>query len=200
MLENALTCLITYLDCAPSDILKRIKGDVLPVLVEKGLGAQRAGAKNKAMECCSLLVELEHGEAVINELCIAFAHKQPKLAAIAINCACELLRGFGGQVVSIKILCKQLATIFANPDKNVRMEATQLAVELYRWIGTTINAFLGDIKPIQSKELQELFSKEMFGQCKPTKYLRSSKAPTKHTPPQATQMSTKEIGRCEQCD
>lgn len=187
VLENALNCLISYLECAPTDILKRIKSDVLPVLVEKGLGAQRTGAKNKAVECFNLFVELENGEAVIGELCNAFAHKQPKLAAAAVNCTCELLRAFGSQVISVKVVGKHLAAVFGNPDKNVRAEATQLTVEIYRWIGTAINVFLGEIKAIQSKELQELFSKETFGQCRPTKYLRSSKAQTQNATVQATQ-------------
>ena len=187
MLENALNCLITYLDCAPTEIVKRNKGDLLPVLVEKGLGAQRAGAKNKAVECLNLLVELENSEAVVSELCTAFTHKQPKLAAAAVNCTCELLRAFGTPVISVKIIGKHLAAVFGNPDKNVRGEATQLAVEIYRWIGATTSAFLGDIKAIQSKELQELFAKETFGQCRPTKYLRSTKPRTLNAPGQATQ-------------
>ena len=134
--------------------------------------------RTRQCECFICLLNWSMGNAVISELCMAFAHKQPKLAAAAVNCTCELLRAFGSQVISVKMIGKQLAAIFGNPDKNVRAEATQLTVEMYRWIGAAINAFLGDIKPIQSKSSKN---------CSPRKHLdnadqQSTFVPPKHAP------------------
>jgi cytoskeleton-associated protein 5 len=51
--------------------------------------------------------------------------------------------------VSPKPILKELAKIFDHKDKNVRVEGTLLAVELYRWIGPAMKNSLSDLKPVQ---------------------------------------------------
>lgn len=44
----------------------RCRGDVVPALVEKALGAPRAGTKKRAIEMCDMFVEVENtGEGVM---------------------------------------------------------------------------------------------------------------------------------------
>jgi cytoskeleton-associated protein 5 len=50
-----------------------------------------------------------------------------------------------------------LPKIFAHTDKTVRAEGTQLTHALYQYIGPGIETFLGDLKPVQVKELKEAF-------------------------------------------
>lgn len=176
VLENALNCLIAFVEGGPVEAVKRIRADVLPVLCEKGLGAQRVGARAKAVECLMGIVEVDGAEAVVSELVVLLSSKQPKLAAAATNAICELLKAFGHEVVSVKSLGKHLPTIFANADKSVRTEGQALAVQMYRCVGPAISVFLSNLKPIQGKELQEMFVRETVGGLQASRHLRSAKS------------------------
>ena len=174
VLETALTCLLAYLDTAPAGDVKRLRQEVLPTVIEKGLASQRAGAKAKAVECIQMMIEADLGEPVVAELCGALGGKQPKLVASVLATITDCLRSFGPEVVSIKLVGKHLVAAFANADKNIRQEATNLALEVYRWIGRAIDIFLtNEMKPIQVKDLNEAFAKEAVGQQRATRYLKS---------------------------
>jgi cytoskeleton-associated protein 5 len=54
-------------------------------------------------------------------------------------------------------ILKILPKIFAHTDKTVRAEGTSLAQALYQYIGPALDPFLGDLKPVQVKELKESF-------------------------------------------
>lgn len=56
-------------------------------------------------------------------------------------------------------LLKALPKIFGHTDKTVRAEGTALAQVLYQCIGAALEAFLGELKPVQVKELKEAFEK-----------------------------------------
>jgi cytoskeleton-associated protein 5 len=49
--------------------------------------------------------------------------------------------------------------MFAHTDKTVRSEAVELAQQLYKHIGTAIEPFLADLKPVQLKDLNESFQR-----------------------------------------
>lgn len=65
----------------------------------------------------------------------------------------------GNKAINVKVLLKQLGKIFDHRDKLVRTEGTALAIELYKWMGPSINQFISDLKPVQIKELNEEFEK-----------------------------------------
>lgn len=57
-----------------------------------------------------------------------------------------------------KPVLKALPKAFGHADKNVRAEASSLAVELYRWLREAMKTlFWGDLKPVQQQELEKLF-------------------------------------------
>ena len=62
---------------------------------------------------------------------------------------------FGIQAVPPPSVLKQLPKIFSHSDKTVRAEGTQLTHALYQFLGTGIESFLSDLKPVQVKELKE---------------------------------------------
>lgn len=64
---------------------------------------------------------------------------------------------FGIQVTPPAPILKALPKIFGHSDKTVRSEGTQLTHALYQWMGPGIETFLGDLKPVQVKELKEAF-------------------------------------------
>lgn len=54
-------------------------------------------------------------------------------------------------------MLKALPKIFAHSDKSVRAEGTNLTHVLYQYMGAGIESWLGDLKPVQVKELKEAF-------------------------------------------
>jgi cytoskeleton-associated protein 5 len=52
---------------------------------------------------------------------------------------------------------KSLPKIFSNTDKNVRAEGALLTHILYQYLGSAIEPWLADLKPVQVKELKEAF-------------------------------------------
>ena len=53
---------------------------------------------------------------------------------------------------------KALPKVFGHADKNVRAEASNLAVELYRWLREAMKTtFWNDLKPVQQQDLEKLF-------------------------------------------
>ena len=54
-------------------------------------------------------------------------------------------------------ILKVLPKIFAHSDKTVRAEGSNLAATLYQYIGSGIEPWLADLKPVQVKELKDSF-------------------------------------------
>lgn len=58
--------------------LAKCRSDVVPSLVEKGLGSVRQGTKKKASDLCAMFVEIENnGDGVIVSYCVAGADPSP---------------------------------------------------------------------------------------------------------------------------
>lgn len=69
-----------------------------------------------------------------------------------------IYHNFGCKIVDPKPVLKALPKVFGHADKNVRAEAQNLAVELYRWLKEAIKpVFWGDLKPVQQQDLEKLF-------------------------------------------
>lgn len=68
-----------------------------------------------------------------------------------------LFRNFGLQVILPPPILKVLPKIFAHSDKAVRAEGTNLTRLLYQYMGSSIEPWLNDLKPVQIKELKEAF-------------------------------------------
>lgn len=54
-------------------------------------------------------------------------------------------------------ILKALPKIFAHSDKTVRAEGTNLTLSLYQYLGPGLESWLGDLKPVQVKELKDAF-------------------------------------------
>ena len=66
-------------------------------------------------------------------------------------------RLFGTQVVPTPPVLKILPKIFGHSDKTVRAEGSNLTLVLYQYLGPGIESWLGDLKPVQVKELKDSF-------------------------------------------
>ena len=84
-----------------------------------------------------------------------------------------------------KPVLKILPKAFGHADKNVRAEATGLAVEFYRWLRDAMKPmFWGDLKPTQQADLEAQFEKPKAEPSpKQERFLRSQQAAMARAPP-----------------
>ncbi|KAI5284518.1 Microtubule-associated protein, microtubule dynamics during spindle orientation, partial [Ascosphaera atra] len=88
----------------------------------------------------------------------ALSHKVPKTIAANLNALTTIIRNYGCKVVEPKAILKALPKAYAHTDKNVRAEAQQLTVELYRWLKDAMKPlFWSELKPVQQTDLEKLF-------------------------------------------
>ncbi|KAI9315486.1 armadillo-type protein [Dichotomocladium elegans] len=173
--EAGLNAIYEFVNNAPNAVSSR--ESVIPALVEKCLGAMKAGTKQKATDIILLYVEIDVADPVVELVLPGLNAKQPKLVTQTVVVLKELIRQFGApKVVNPKPILKSIPKLFGHTDKNVRAETSALTVELYRWLGPAITQSLSDLKPVQLKDLEEAFSKLPQEKAKPERLLRSEQA------------------------
>lgn len=114
--------------------LSRTRNSTITPIVEKGLPSTRAAAKQSALEALLLYIEIDKADPVVDEMLPALSHKQPKIIAASLAALTAIFHNYGVKVVDPKPVLKSLPKIFGHADKNVRAEASNLVVELYRWL------------------------------------------------------------------
>ncbi|KAF7730601.1 Microtubule-associated protein, microtubule dynamics during spindle orientation [Apophysomyces ossiformis] len=169
--EAGLNAVYAYVDNAPNASSSR--ETVVPALVEKCLGAPKAGTKQKATDIILLYAEIDTPDPVVELVLPGLGAKQPKLVTQVVVVLKEFVRQFGIKKVNPKPILKTLPKIFGHTDKNVRAEASALTIELYRWLGPALNQQLSGLKPVQIKELEEAFSKLPAEKPSPERLIRS---------------------------
>ncbi|KAL1964037.1 hypothetical protein VTN77DRAFT_7583 [Rasamsonia byssochlamydoides] len=153
----------------------RTRGAVIGAIVEKGLPSTRPAAKANSLEALLLCIELDKADPVIEELLPALSHKQPKIIAATLAALTAIYHNYGCKIVDPKPVLKALPKVFGHADKNVRAEAQNLTVELYRWLKEAIKPlFWGELKPVQQQDLDKLF--ENVKQEAPPKQERLTRA------------------------
>lgn len=178
--EKGLTAVLSYVENAAC--ATKCCGDVISGIVTKVLNA-RPKTKQLGIDICLMYIELEKQDIVIEELTNGFGNKQPKIIAACIQTVCQALREFGGKVIMMKGLVKQIPILLGHSDKTVRAEAKQLAIEIYKWIRDAIKPQLQNIKPVQLKELEDEWANVDPAPPKPTRFTKSEQAKIAAAPP-----------------
>ncbi|KAK0937301.1 hypothetical protein LTR29_011124 [Friedmanniomyces endolithicus] len=175
--QEALNAYNAFLEAAGAEGAKKTRGHTIQGVVEKGLMG-RPAAKASALETLMLLIELDKADPVIEELLPFLAHKQPKVIAAALAAVTSVYHAYGCKTVEPKPVIKLLPKVFGHADKNVRAEAQNLTVELYRWLREAMKPlFWGELKDVQQKDLEKLFEPiRAEPQPKPERLLRSQQA------------------------
>ena len=136
----------------------RTRNSTIASIFEKGLSSTRTATKQSSLEALLLYVELDKADPVIEELLPALSNKQPKIIAATLSAFTSIYHVYGVKIVDPKPVLKALPKIFGHADKNVRAEASNLVVELYRWLREAIKTlFWNDLKPVQQQDLEKLF-------------------------------------------
>ncbi|KAL4932125.1 putative spindle pole body component [Aspergillus undulatus] len=153
----------------------RTRGATVPGIAEKGLPQTRPAAKASAVEALLLCVELDKPEPVVEEMLPILSHKVPKVIAAGLAGLTAIYHNFGCKIVDPKPVLKALPKVFGHADKNVRAEAQNLTVELYRWLKEAMKpVFWAELKPVQQQDLEKLF--EAVKQEPPPKQERLTRA------------------------
>ncbi|XXG97986.1 sporulation-induced protein [Hypoxylon texense] len=163
----------------------RSRGHVVTPIVEKGLVSTRPGTKASSLEALLLLIELDAAGPIIEDILPAISAKQPKVIAAALAALTTIFHNYGCKIADPKPVLKILPKAFGHADKNVRAEATNLAVEFYRWLRDAMKPmFWGDLKPTQQSDLEAQFEKIKTEPApKQERLLRTQQAAMARAPP-----------------
>ena len=145
-------------DSADWETLRSRSATITPI-VEKGLSSAKAATKQSSVEALLLYVEVEgKADALLEDLLQGLSNKQPKIVAATLGALTALYHAYGVKIIEPKPPLKALPKVFGHADKNVRAEASNLAVELYRWLREAMKTtFWNDLKPVQQQDLEKLF-------------------------------------------
>ncbi|EGE08433.1 spindle pole body component [Trichophyton equinum CBS 127.97] len=158
--QEGLAAYCSFLQYSGVQACNRTRSVTAAPIIEKGLPQTRPAAKASALEALLLFIELDKPEPVIEELVAALSHKTPKVVAAALSALTSIYHNYGIKTVETKPVLKALAKVFGHADKNVRAEAQNLTVELYRWLKEALKStFWNDLKPVQQQDLEKQFEK-----------------------------------------
>lgn len=158
--QEAIIALCAFLKFGGRDGCLRTRNRTITPMVEKCLSSTRAATKQNAIEALLLYIELDVAGPVIEEVLPGLANKVPKNVAATLNALTQIVHNYGCKLVDPKPILKALPKAFGAADKNIRAEATNLAVELYRWLREAMKPmFWGDLKPTQQTDLEAQFEK-----------------------------------------
>ncbi|KAK3984015.1 armadillo-type protein [Cladorrhinum sp. PSN332] len=182
--QDGLAALCAFLKYGGREGAVRARQHAITPICEKGLSSTRAATKASSIEALLLFIELDVADPVIEEILPVLSNKQPKVVAAALNALTQIYHNYGCKTANPKPVLKILPKAFGHADKNVRAEATNLAVEFYRWLREAMKPmFWGDLKPTQQTDLEAQFEKiKAEGPAKQERLLRSQQAAKERAP------------------
>lgn len=158
--ESGIDLLVVVLQKSDPNLCTNTRDSVVPALVEKGITSSRANAKANATESLLIYIQKDTPEKIIELMIPSLNAKSPKQVVATIKAIDEIYKSFGCSAVSPKLILESVCKMFAHSDKNVRAEATKLAVTIRSYIGDAFDTVVfPKIKPIQQKDLTALFVK-----------------------------------------
>ncbi|QGA16210.1 hypothetical protein EYB26_003877 [Talaromyces marneffei] len=158
--QEGLAAYCAFLKYGGIQACARTRGVTVSAIAEKGLPSARPAAKANALEALLLLIELDKADPIIDDLIPILSAKQPKSIAAGLAAITAIYHNYGCKIVDPKPVLKILPKVFGHADKNVRAEAQNLTVELYRWLKEAMKpVFWAELKPVQQQDLDKLFEK-----------------------------------------
>ncbi|KAL5337913.1 armadillo-type protein [Aspergillus crustosus] len=156
--QDGLASYCAFLQYGGPAACARTRGATVAGIAEKGLPQTRPAAKASAIEALLLCVELDKPEPVVEDMIPVLSHKVPKVIAATLGGLTAIYHNFGCKIVDPKPVLKVLPKVFGHADKNVRAEAQNLTVELYRWLKEAMKPlFWNELKPVQQGDIEKLF-------------------------------------------
>ncbi|KAI8956428.1 ARM repeat-containing protein [Daldinia sp. FL1419] len=187
--SDGISAFCAFLKFGGKECCVRSRGHVVTPIVEKGLVSTRPATKASSVEALLLLIELDSAGPIIEDILPAVSAKQPKVIAAALAALTTIFHNYGCKIADPKPVLKILPKAFGHADKNVRAEATNLAVEFYRWLRDAMKPmFWSDLKPTQQSDLEAQFEKVKAEPApKQERLLRTQQAALARAPPPGTE-------------
>ena len=159
--QEGLAALCAFLKYGGHTAANKSRNYTIQPIWEKALASTRPAVKSNATEALLLYVELDKSDPVVEELLPGLAHKTPKNIAATLAALTAIFHNYGTKIVDPKAVLKSLPKVFGHADKNVRAEASNLTIELYRWLKEPMKsvAFWAELKPVQQTDLEKAFEK-----------------------------------------
>ncbi|KAF7561202.1 hypothetical protein G7046_g2961 [Stylonectria norvegica] len=158
--QEAIIALCAFLKFGGRECCLKTRQLTITPMVEKCLSSTRAATKQNAIEALLLYIELDVAAPVIEEILPGLSNKVPKNVAATLHAFSQIFHNYGCKIVDPKPVLKGLPKAFGAADKNIRAEATGLAVELYRWLREAMKPmFWSELKPTQQTDLEAQFEK-----------------------------------------
>lgn len=182
--QDGIAAYVAFLKFGGREHGTRTRGVTVTPICEKGLPSTRAATKASSIEALLQLCEVDVPNPVIEDMLPILSAKQPKTVAAVLNAITQIFHNYGCKIADPKPVLKVLPKVFSHADKNVRAEATNLAVEFYRWLREAMKPmFWGDLKPTQQTDLEAQFEKiKAEGPAKQERLLRSQQAAKEKAP------------------
>lgn len=182
--SEGVTALCAFLKYGGRDCCTRTRGHTVTPIVEKCLSSTRPATKQNALEALLLYIEMDAAGPIVEDVLPGLSNKVPKNVAATLNALTQIFHNYGCKIVDPKPVLKCLPKVFGAADKNVRAEATNLTVELYRWLREAMKPmFWGDLKPTQQTDLESQFEKiKAEPPPKQERLLRSQQAAAESAP------------------
>ncbi|KAK3936706.1 armadillo-type protein [Diplogelasinospora grovesii] len=182
--QEGLAALCAFLKFGGREGAVRSRPHTITAIAEKGLSSTRAATKASALEALLLYIEVDVAGPVIEDLLPVLSNKQPKVIAATLAALTQIYHNYGCKTADPKPVLKILPKVFGHADKNVRAEATNLAVEFYRWLREAMKPmFWNDLKPTQQTDLEAQFEKiKAEATPKQERLLRSQQAAKARAP------------------
>lgn len=156
--QDGINALCAFLKFGGQQACTRSRNMTVTPIAEKGLSSTRAATKQSALEALLLYIELDKSDPIIDDLLPSLSNKQPKIIVATLAALTSIFHAYGIKIVDPKPVLKALPKVFGHADKNVRAEAQNLAVELYRWLREAMKTlFWNELKPVQQQDLEKLF-------------------------------------------
>lgn len=157
--QEGVNALCAFLRYGGAQACSRSRSQTITPIVEKGLSSAKATTKQSSLEALMLYVEVEgKSDALLEDLLQGLSNKQPKIVAATLGAITALHHAYGVKIVEPKQSLKSLPKVFGHADKNVRAEASNLAIELYRWLREAMKPlFWNELKAVQQQELEKSF-------------------------------------------
>lgn len=194
--QEGLAALCAYLKFGGREGANRARQHAITPIAEKCLSSTRAATKASGLEALLLFIEADVPAPVIEELLPVLSNKQPKVVAATLAALTQIYHNYGCKTADPKPILKVLPKVFGHADKNVRAEATNLAVEFYRWLRDAMKPmFWNDLKPTQQADLEAQFEKvKAEGAPKQERLLRTQQAAKERAPAAGAEDAYEEEG------
>ncbi|KAL2312444.1 Phosphoprotein p93 [Schizosaccharomyces pombe] len=156
--EHAVKSLRCFLDKSRQKGVNSAKSFVVAPLLEKCLPSPRQSIRDASHQALLILAESDALDYVLEGLFSAARVKHPKQAVASIKELNSLLEIFGIPALSPIPFYKLIPTLFAQSDKNIRQEASNLSITLYAWVGNAFKTHVfPQLKQIQVSDLETSF-------------------------------------------